>query len=641
MKLVRALLFIAAADLAAVVISGGVSFIGPVAGIGFALRVALILLLLAFEGWPATVRAYLAILLLLITLLHYRGYRLRGDGLWYYSFAHSLAFDRDIDLSNQYRNLGIDQARGSQPVRETGLPRFTYPVGAPILWVPFVALGHLGVALRNVHGMPTRYDGFSDPFFHAVALGNLLLGWVGVFVLDRFVRRWFPPWVSILAVLGVVLGSFLAYYLAYHAIYTHALTFLCVALFLDRWVRQEKTLADHLVLGLLLGIATLVRWQNALFGILLAVDLLKGVGRRGVRPTFGWAAATGGAFLLGLLPQLLVWKSLFDRFYVGVPLGADYVRWDDPFLIDILFSSRHGLFSWSPVLLLASVGFAFFARTNPWPGIPLAVVGLLLWYVNATVADWWGGGSFGARRFDSLVPILAPGLATAIAYGAELVRRHHRVVVGAAVASVIGANALLMEQYRKGRLPVDDTLSWQAAAEAGLEDWFDWFGYPFSFPMNWIFAARYDRPKTQYDILVGKYLFHRMGGLDGLIDLGPSDPPFLGNGWSGLRDWKERSREVRLVEAEGAGLFVPVYRPESLRIAIDCAVPEGVEPVSLEVRLNGESLKSFLPAIEMSEQVMIAEAPLWRRINLLEIVPLTASEGPVLAVDRVRFERLQ
>jgi hypothetical protein len=273
--------------------------------------------------------------------------------------------------------------------------------------------------------------------------------------------------------------------------------------------------------------------------------------------------------------------------------------------------------------------------------LPLAAVGLVVWYVNATVADWWGGGSFGARRFDSVLPVFALGLASAAEYAAELVRRHPRAVVAMAVAASVGANALLMEQYRKGRIPIDDTMSWQAAAEAGLEDWFDAFGYPFSFPMNWIFALRYDRPKTQYDILVGKYLFHRMGGLDGLIDLGPTDPPFVGNGWSGLRDWKDRPREIRLAFGEGAGLFIPVFRPEPLRVKIECAAPEGVPPAPLEVRLNGTRLKAFVPSVEMAEEVMTAEKPLWRRLNLLEIVPLSRAAGPVLAVDRFRFEPLE
>jgi hypothetical protein len=646
-RLARGALVLALADLGAVVVSGGVSFLGEVEARGFALRVLVTAFLLAADfalrgrSRPGYGYAYLALLLALIPILHFRGYRLRGDGLWYYSFAHSLAFDLDIDLTNQYRSLGIDHQRGSQPVRETALPRFTYPVGAPILWVPFVELGHLGAALRNAHGLPTRYDGFSDPYFHAVALGNLLYGFLGFLALDRLLRKWFPPWTSFLAAVGVGLGSFLAFYLTYHAIYTHALTFLLIAVFVELWTREEKTARDYGALGLVLGIATLVRWQNAVFGILPALDLMAGLRRREWRFAGASAGACFTAFFLGVLPQLLSWKAIFDRFYIGVPLGPDYVRWDDPFLSEILFSSRHGLFSWSPILLAAALGLAGFVRANPRRGIPLAVVALLVWYVNATVADWWGGGSYGARRFDSALPILALGLGAAIAFAAEIVRRYPRAVTACAVAAAIAANALLMEQYRKGRIPVDDTMSWQAATEAGLEDWFDAFGYPFSFPMNWIFAARYDRPKTQYDILVGKYLFHRMGGLDGLIDLGPTDPPFVGNGWSGLRDWKERPREIRLASGEGAGLFVPLFRPEPLRILIECAVPEGGEPSPVEVRLNGARLKAFTPAAEMAEQVMTAERQLWRRINLLEIVPLGTTAGPVLAVDRIRFERLE
>ena len=646
-RLARAALILALADLAAVVVSGGVSVLGPVEGPGFGLRVVLVAVLLAADlasrGFPrpAYGYAYLALLLALAPILHYRGYRLRGDGLWYYSFAHSLAFDLDVDLENQYRSLGIDNQRGSQPVRETGLPRFTFPVGAPLLWAPFVELGHLGVFLRNAHGLETRYDGFSNPYFHAVALGNLLYGFFGFLVLDRLLRKWFPPWVSFLAVLGIGLGSFLAFYLTYHAIYTHALTFLLIALFVDGWVREEKTPRDYGLLGLVLGIATLVRWQNAVFGLLPALHLAAPLRRREWSFAGASTAAFGAAFLLGVLPQLLSWKAIFGRLYIGVPLGPDYVRWDDPFLSEVLFSSRHGLFSWSPILLAAALGLPGFVRANPRRGLPLAAVALLVWYVNSTVADWWGGGSFGARRFDSALPILALGLGTAIAFTADLVRKHPRAVTSCAVAALIAANGLLMEQYRKGRIPVDDTMSWEAAAEAGLEDWFDAFGYPFSFPMNWIFAARYDRPRTQYDILVGKYLFHRMGGLDGLIELGPTDPPFLGNGWSGLRDWEGRPREIRLASGEGASLFIPVFRPEPLRLLIDCAVPEGVAASPVEVRLNGTRLKAFVPTVAMGEQVMTAEAALWRRINLLEIIPLTPAGEPVLAVDRLRFERLE
>ncbi len=119
------------------------------------------------------------------------GFGVTGSGTTL-SLSRSLSI-ATYSLENQYERLGIDGHRGSQAVRETGLARFTFPVGAPILWVPFVEAGHLGVALRNAYGLSTPFDGFSDPYFHAVALGNLLYGFLGLLVLDRLLRKWFPP----------------------------------------------------------------------------------------------------------------------------------------------------------------------------------------------------------------------------------------------------------------------------------------------------------------------------------------------------------------------------------------------------------------------------------------------------------------
>ena len=278
-RVLGALLIASLVDLAAIVVTGDVSFLGSVGSTGFVLRIAFALVLLGVsyvrrkEPRRAALYGYAVVLLVLVSLLHVRGYRLRGDGLWYYSYAHSVAIDGDVDLGNQYRRLGIDTARGSQTVRETGRARYTFPVGAPLAWVPFVWLGHVGAAFRNAYGLETAYDGYADPYFHAVALGNLLIGWLGLLVLDRFLRRWFPPWVAFWATAGVGLGSFFSWYLAYHSIYTHALTFLLIVLFLELWVRGPSSVREYALLGLVLGAAACVRWQNAVFCLLPAYTL--------------------------------------------------------------------------------------------------------------------------------------------------------------------------------------------------------------------------------------------------------------------------------------------------------------------------------------------------------------------------------
>ena len=634
------------ADLCLTVLSGGFSIYGPVGVAGFWARIAVSLGLLALRyhecgsGTNPRWYGYFAILLLCLPLLHLRAYRLRGDGMWYYAYARSLAFDRDLDFSNEYPRLGVEQFRGSQPVRETGLPRNTFPIGAGLLWIPFLALGHLGAGLRNFHGQSTAYDGFTDPYLHAVALGGLVIGWLGLLVLDRLLRRWFSPGTAFAGATGAVLGSFLFWYVAYQPIYTHAPSFLLATIFIERWVRGSKRPKDFAILGLLLGVAACVRWQNALLGFLPLWTLFGMVLER-ARLAIRNAGALAAAFLVTFTPQLMAWKILFGRFYVGVPLGEDYMRWSQPFLGEVLFSSRHGLFSWSPILLFATVGLLFFLRREPRLGIPLALLLAGLTYVNGSVADWWAGGSFGARRFDSAIPIFALGLATAMNGAIGFMRRRPGVVLGLVLIGVVAVNVLFMEQYRKGKIDVDGTISWETAAGGMLEDFFDGVGYPFSFPVNWAFALRYGRPKTQYDLLVGKYLFHWHRNLGGLIDLGETDPPFIGNGWSSVTDWEERRREVRLAISEPAGVFVPTDRPETLRILVECAAPQGAEPRWIEVWLNGERLGKFRPGERMTEHRLLAPARWWRRINLLEFATADGdSSEPFLVVDRIRFERI-
>ena len=118
------------------------------------------------------------------------------------------------------------------------------------------------------------------------------------------------------------------------------------------------------MLGLVLGLATAVRWQNAAFSLLPAWTLITRLPERPWRSIRSCGVRFSLGLFAGVVPQLLSWKIIYDRFYVGVPLGADYMRWDNPYLTEILFSSRHGLFSWSPILLVAAVGYVEIGRAH-------------------------------------------------------------------------------------------------------------------------------------------------------------------------------------------------------------------------------------------------------------------------------------
>jgi hypothetical protein len=109
----------------------------------------------------------------------------------------------------------------------------------------------------------------------------------------------------------------------------------------------------------------------------------------------------------------------------------------------MLFAYKHGLFSWTPLVLVAVAGFVPLVRRAPRVAAGAIVVFLVSWYANAAVADWWAGEAFGARRFVSCFPFFVLGLA------AVLDRWRERPGALAAFAAVaIGANGLLLFQYQ-------------------------------------------------------------------------------------------------------------------------------------------------------------------------------------------------
>ena len=127
------------------------------------------------------------------------------------------------------------------------------------------------------------------------------------------------------------------------------------------------------------------------------------------------------------------------------------MQWTRPHLVAVLFSDNHGLVTWAPLLALALLGLARFVTRHTGPGVPIASVVLLSWYVNAAVADWWAGEAFGARRFLSLFPLFALGLGCWLSPRAR--ERLSAWNVGVVVAFVL-TNALLLLQYQvfmKGR----------------------------------------------------------------------------------------------------------------------------------------------------------------------------------------------
>jgi hypothetical protein len=647
-----ALLAALVADLLVVLITGTATLLGPsfapVGPLGFAVRAGAIggLLLARFRllvpraERPEGGRLVL-VLLLLPTLgqFHFAGGRINGDGLMYYPYVRSLWKDLDLDFTNEYTHFGLIRRGDLAQVTKTGMRRSIFSIGPAVVWTPFFLLGESVGRAQAALGGPADLSGYGPCHRNAVALGSLLYGFSAVLLIHALLRRYFAAGIALSAALLAWGATFLHWYMVHQPTMSHAPSTFAVAVVLWLWDRDRERRGGwaQFLLGLALGLAMCIRWQNGIFLILPAVEWL-------VRPwkarAVGWEALRSGAALgtgclLGALPQLVAWKVIYGEWLLRYPPhGADFLRLDHPFVLETLFSTRHGLLSWTPVFWAGFLGLVPLVRRRGALGWPLVFPIVLMTYVNMCSGDWWAGGSFSNRRFDSLLPPLALGFAAALETARWWLVRRPETVPALAAAIAILWNVTLVEQVRLGLTPADATTDFPRLAARGAEIFSASLGSPPTWPASWAFAWSRSRPPSQYDLLVGRYLFYRQNNLEGRIPLASDaeeDVSLLGEGWGRIEVWN--GAPARRVMGR-ARLFAALDVAEDLEIEIRAVSDTACETL-LEV--NGRVAGKIRVGADWTESRVRADADLWRR-ELNDVV-LDAG-GREVIVGAVSFHKL-
>ena len=95
----------------------------------------------------------------------------------------------------------------------------------------------------------------------------------------------------------------------------------------------------------------MMRWQNSLVLALPCIDVLR-IARRDLPWAAKASALLAAGSLLGFLPQMLAWHAIYGQWLARSPIGP-VMSWWNPQLLDVLWSSRNGLFAWSPIFIPA------------------------------------------------------------------------------------------------------------------------------------------------------------------------------------------------------------------------------------------------------------------------------------------------
>lgn len=384
------------------------------------------------RSWWSAVDRRLAILVILYACsLPLVAHRITAsDAIEYYVYDRSLYFDHDLDFTNDYQGFYERNPKGLEKFKEGfinkrnphGKAINNGPCGSAILWAPFFVAGD--IASRALHGLGLNVDadGYSPPYIWAVSIGAAVYAGIALVLTYRLARQLTDRVAAFWASLVIWLGTPALFYSHLAPTYAHATSWFAAAAFLTLWyqTRARRSWLAWAALGALGGLVAMIREQDAVFLLVPVIDealrLIPGVWgatrdwARDLTRTIAGGLLMGMATIVAFAPQLIVYKILNGNFRPSTEV-SDKIHWNAPNALRVLFDPAHGLFFWTPVLLVAAFGICLVIRRDPRLGVSLATGFVLTLYLNGSFQTWTTAGAFGARRFIVCGPIFAIGLA--------------------------------------------------------------------------------------------------------------------------------------------------------------------------------------------------------------------------------------
>ena len=406
----------------------------------------------------------------------------RGDGVGYYAFGRSLLIEHNLDFqkdwlaANTSFRMGRTDPSGNvlaDQYTSTGHLDNHFSIGPAILWSPFLVTAHAAVRFYDALGGQVAADGYSGPYLLAMAFGTAVYGFLSLWISFRVTRKYLAERWAFIGTLGIWFASSLPVYMYFNPSWSHAHSAFMVALFVWYWdsTRQSRTMLQWLILGAIAGLMMDVYYPN---GILLLLPLLESLGIywKGVfgtepKKTIGSLLLNNilfaGVIFAGFLPTLVSKKIIYGSY-----LNFGYVEqwfWNSPALLKVCFSPQHGLFSWTPITILAVIGLFLFRRHDRVLALCLICTFAAYAYVIGCYQDWDGLSSFGNRFFVSLTVLFVLGFSALCDWVAQIWNeRRARILAPILTGVLILWNMGLIFQWGTHLIPARGPISWRSAA---------------------------------------------------------------------------------------------------------------------------------------------------------------------------------
>ncbi len=394
-------------------------------------------------------------------------YATSWDVFGYYLYLPALFYHNDVSLADTQwaDDLRIKYDLSGTLYQVHSVPNgnsvIQYSSGLAVIFSPAFFAGHL---LSGTLG--EEQDGFSWPYQLCVTIWSFIIAFIGLFVLRKALLLLFDDMISAVLLLLVVFGTnyFIVVGTTLCTAHTHLFTLYALALYLTIKLHENYKRKYWIYLALTIGLACLARPTELLlliipifWGSFSFADLRQKLSLLFNTQRVNILLFAVVMFLMAC-PQLLYWKittgNFFFMSYTNPGEGMDFLS---PHTLDFLFSYRKGWFVYTPLMLVALLGFVYLYKSNRkiFTGILLFVV--LNVYVLSSWTCWWYAFCYGQRSMVQSLPLMAILLGYVILW---LRQKDLRKWLGVSViALLVSLNVFQMWQYTHRILPGDRVTS--------------------------------------------------------------------------------------------------------------------------------------------------------------------------------------
>ncbi|MEO6305046.1 MAG: hypothetical protein ABIP51_17950, partial [Bacteroidia bacterium] len=341
------------------------------------------------------------------------------DVISYYSYLPATFYEHDLKLSFLDDTLNQEiEKRYYWPNKDTnGNKIIKCSMGMAFTYLPFFGAAHIYCKIFN-----ESVNGFSDPYHFAVQFSSLFYFLIGLFFLLKVLKIFYNNTVIFITLLSIIFGTNALYYLTNGAGMAHATDFGLISIFIYYTIRWHQTqiVKYAVIIGFLGGLIILIRPINTLvflFFFLYNVNSIKELKEKIKLLSSHYVQILLIAFcgILIYLPQIAYFKYVSGHCFMNSYIGERFY-FNNPHIIDGLFSFRKGWLIYTPIMLFSLIGFYYLRKKNK-PFFTGSLTLLLLYlYLLFSWWCWWYGGSYGQRALIDIYPLLSIPFAAFISH---------------------------------------------------------------------------------------------------------------------------------------------------------------------------------------------------------------------------------